>query len=58
MVSVRHADDRCPLGLPAAAPEALPTRAVAAVRTGIKQTEEAQVFGLTRQTVNKWVQAW
>jgi transposase len=44
--------------LPAAAQEALRTRAVAAVRTGMQQTEAAQVFGVTRQSVNKWVKAW
>jgi transposase len=44
--------------LPAAAQEALRQRAVAAVRAGMNHTEAAQVFGVTRQTIGKWRQAW
>lgn len=44
--------------LPAAAQEALRKRAVAAVRTGMNHTEAAQVFGVTRQTIGTWRQAW
>ncbi len=44
--------------LPAAAQEALRKRAVAAVRTGMNHTEAARVFGVTRQTIGKWRQAW
>lgn len=44
--------------LPAAAQEALRKRAVAAVRTGMTHTEAAQVFGVTRQTIGTWRQAW
>ena len=44
--------------LPAAAQEALRRRAVAAVRNGMTQVEAARVFGVTRQTVGTWVQAW
>ncbi len=44
--------------LPAAAQEALRNRAVAAVRAGMNHTEAAQVFGVTRQTIGKWRQAW
>lgn len=41
--------------LPAVAQEALRKRAAEAVRTGMKQTEAARVFGVARGTVNKWV---
>jgi transposase len=44
--------------LPAAAQEALRYRAVEAVRKGMPKAEVARVFGVSRQTVITWVQAW
>ncbi len=44
--------------LPAAAQEALRRRAVEAVRTGMTHVDAAQVFGVTRQTVGKWMRVW
>ena len=41
--------------LPAAAQEDLRRKAVAAVRSGMSQVEAAQVFGVTRQAVGRWV---
>lgn len=44
--------------LPAAAQEALRYRGVEAVRNGMPKAEAARVFGVSRQTVITWVQAW
>lgn len=44
--------------LPAAAQEALRYRGVGAVRNGMPKAEAARVFGVSRQTVITWVQAW
>lgn len=44
--------------LPPAAQEALRRRAVEAVRHGMTHVGAARVFGVTRQTVGKWVKAW
>lgn len=44
--------------LPAAAQEALRRRAVEAVRKAMTKAEAARVFGVSRQTVITWVQAW
>ncbi len=44
--------------LPAAAQEALRRRAVEAVRNAMTKAEAARVFGVSRQTVITWVQAW
>lgn len=44
--------------LPAPAQEALRRRAVEAVRSGMTRLEAARVFGVTRQTVGKWVGDW
>lgn len=43
--------------LPAAAQESLRLRAIRAVLTGAKQVEVAQLLGVTRQAVARWVQA-
>ncbi len=44
--------------LPGAAQEALRRRAVEAARSGMAKVEAARVFGVSRQTVIKWTQAW
>src|SRR4030066_959505 len=44
--------------LPAPAQEGLRRRAVEAVRNGMTRIEAARVFGVTRQTVGKWVGDW
>jgi transposase len=44
--------------LPAAAQEALRYRGVEAVRKGMAKAEAARVFGVSRQTVIAWLQAW
>ena len=41
--------------LPAAAQEDLRRKAVAAVRSGMTQVEVAELFGITRQAVGRWV---
>lgn len=49
---MKHTDAR---SLPPAAQEALRLRVVRAVRSGLKQTAAAQVFGVARGTINQWV---
>jgi transposase len=44
--------------LSAGAQEALRYRAVQAVRNGMPKAEASRVFGVSRQTVITWVQAW
>lgn len=44
--------------LPSKAQEALRMRAVAAVAGGRKQVEVAEIFGVTRQALGRWVKAW
>lgn len=44
--------------LPAAAQEDLRRKAVNAVRNGMQHVEAARLFGVVRQTVDKWVAQW
>jgi transposase len=44
--------------LPSKAQEALRLRVVAAEAGGRKQVEVAEIFGVTRQALGRWVKAW